>query len=144
MWLCWAGAPTCSALMGSSCCDRSCTLRPPGRYATTEGTTGGRVPRTPLVTGVGRAAQFPPFIPIPMCPQNLALPDTFFSFYDLRREFHVQHPSTHPARDLTVATMAQGICDLAGLRWRGGCRLNVSEYVHAGGLNEHMQVYITC
>ncbi|XP_067574663.1 epithelial splicing regulatory protein 2 isoform X6 [Pseudorca crassidens] len=63
--------------------------------------------------------------------KNLALPDTFFSFYDLRREFHVQHPSTHPARDLTVATMAQGICDLAGLRWRGGCRLNVSEYVHA-------------
>ncbi|XP_059988607.1 epithelial splicing regulatory protein 2 isoform X14 [Lagenorhynchus albirostris] len=63
--------------------------------------------------------------------KNLALPDTFFSFYDLRREFHVQHPSTHPARDLTVATMAQGICDLAGLRWRGSCRLNVSEYVHA-------------
>ncbi|XP_069900412.1 epithelial splicing regulatory protein 2 isoform X5 [Globicephala melas] len=41
--------------------------------------------------------------------KNLALPDTFFSFYDLRREFHVQHPSTHPARDLTVATMAQDL-----------------------------------
>ncbi|XP_024589627.1 epithelial splicing regulatory protein 2 isoform X1 [Neophocaena asiaeorientalis asiaeorientalis] len=41
--------------------------------------------------------------------KNLALPDTFFSFYDLRREFHVQHPSTRPARDLTVATMAQDL-----------------------------------
>lgn len=49
-----------------------------------------------------------------MCPQNLVLPDTFFSFYDLRREFHVQHPSARPAKDLTVATMAQGICDQAG------------------------------
>uniref|UniRef100_A0A4W2GSM1 Epithelial splicing regulatory protein 2 n=1 Tax=Bos indicus x Bos taurus TaxID=30522 RepID=A0A4W2GSM1_BOBOX len=39
--------------------------------------------------------------------QNLVLPDTFFSFYDLRREFHVQHPSACSARDLTVATMAQ-------------------------------------
>nr|KAF6285604.1 epithelial splicing regulatory protein 2 [Myotis myotis] len=39
--------------------------------------------------------------------KNLVLPDTFFSFYDLRREFHVQHPSTRLARDLTVATMAQ-------------------------------------
>lgn len=108
--------------MGSSCCDRSCTLRPPGRYAT-EGTTGGRVPRTPTLIGVGREAQFPPFIPTPMCPQNLVLPDTFFSFYDLRREFHVQHPSSRRARDLTVATMAQGICDPAGLGWRGGCGL---------------------
>nr|XP_058900811.1 epithelial splicing regulatory protein 2 isoform X6 [Kogia breviceps] len=41
--------------------------------------------------------------------KNLVLPDTFFSFYDLRREFHVQHPSTRPARDLTVATMAQDL-----------------------------------
>uniref|UniRef100_A0A8C6AIF3 Epithelial splicing regulatory protein 2 n=1 Tax=Monodon monoceros TaxID=40151 RepID=A0A8C6AIF3_MONMO len=41
--------------------------------------------------------------------KNLALPDTFSSFYDLRREFHVQHPSTRPARDLTVATMAQDL-----------------------------------
>ncbi|XP_036131675.1 epithelial splicing regulatory protein 2 isoform X1 [Molossus molossus] len=39
--------------------------------------------------------------------KNLVLPDTFFSFYDLRREFHVQHPSARLARDLTVATMAQ-------------------------------------
>ncbi|XP_055409360.1 epithelial splicing regulatory protein 2 isoform X3 [Bubalus kerabau] len=39
--------------------------------------------------------------------KNLVLPDTFFSFYDLRREFHVQHPSACSARDLTVATMAQ-------------------------------------
>lgn len=115
MWLCWAGAPTCSALMDSSCYDKSCTLRPPGRYANKEGTTRSRVPRIPTVTDVGRASQFPPFIPIPMCPQNLVLPDTFFSFYDLRREFHMQHPSTRPARDLTVATMAQGICDSAGL-----------------------------
>lgn len=73
--------------------------------------------------GVGRAAQFSPFTPTPMCPQNLVLPDTFFSFYDLRREFHVQHPSACPARELTVATMAQGICDPEGLGWRGavGC-----------------------
>ncbi|XP_017707703.1 PREDICTED: epithelial splicing regulatory protein 2 isoform X4 [Rhinopithecus bieti] len=41
--------------------------------------------------------------------KNLVLPDTFFSFYDLRREFHMQHPSTCPARDLTVATMAQDL-----------------------------------
>uniref|UniRef100_A0A8D1X0I7 RRM domain-containing protein n=1 Tax=Sus scrofa TaxID=9823 RepID=A0A8D1X0I7_PIG len=41
--------------------------------------------------------------------KNLVLPDTFFSFYDLRREFHMQHPSTRPARDLTVATMAQDL-----------------------------------
>ncbi|KAI5136953.1 epithelial splicing regulatory protein 2 isoform X1 [Manis pentadactyla] len=41
--------------------------------------------------------------------KNLVLPDTFFSFYDLRREFHVQHPSARPARDLTVATMAQDL-----------------------------------
>uniref|UniRef100_M3Y6G1 Epithelial splicing regulatory protein 2 n=1 Tax=Mustela putorius furo TaxID=9669 RepID=M3Y6G1_MUSPF len=41
--------------------------------------------------------------------KNLVLPDTFFSFYDLRREFHVQHPSTCPARELTVATMAQDL-----------------------------------
>ncbi|XP_024901068.1 epithelial splicing regulatory protein 2 isoform X1 [Pteropus alecto] len=41
--------------------------------------------------------------------KNLVLPDTFFSFYDLRREFHVQHPSTRLARDLTVATMAQDL-----------------------------------
>ncbi|XP_036690437.1 epithelial splicing regulatory protein 2 isoform X5 [Balaenoptera musculus] len=41
--------------------------------------------------------------------KNLVLPDTFFSFYDLRREFHVQHPSSRPARDLTVATMAQDL-----------------------------------
>lgn len=82
----------------------------------------GRVPKTPVM-GVGRAAQFPPFMPTPMCPQNLVLPDTFFSFYDLRREFHVQHPSACPARELTVATMAQGICDPEGLGWRGavGC-----------------------
>lgn len=44
-----------------------------------------------------------------MYPQNLVLPDTFFSFYDLRREFHMQHLSTCSARDLTVASMAQGI-----------------------------------
>lgn len=73
--------------------------------------------------GVGSAAQFPPFIPTHMCPQNLVLPDTFFSFYDLRREFHVQHPSARLARDLTVATMAQGIYDPVGLKWRGDCRL---------------------
>lgn len=54
------------------------------------------------------------------CSQNLVLPDTFFSFYDLRREFHMQHPSDCPARDLTVGTMAQGTCDPAKLRWRGG------------------------
>uniref|UniRef100_G3SGR8 Epithelial splicing regulatory protein 2 n=1 Tax=Gorilla gorilla gorilla TaxID=9595 RepID=G3SGR8_GORGO len=41
--------------------------------------------------------------------KNLVLPDMFFSFYDLRREFHMQHPSTCPARDLTVATMAQDL-----------------------------------
>ncbi|XP_070119150.1 epithelial splicing regulatory protein 2 isoform X4 [Equus przewalskii] len=41
--------------------------------------------------------------------KNLVLPDTFFSFYDLRREFHVQHPSSRRARDLTVATMAQDL-----------------------------------
>ncbi|XP_034378877.1 epithelial splicing regulatory protein 2 isoform X1 [Arvicanthis niloticus] len=41
--------------------------------------------------------------------KNLVLPDTFFSFYDLRREFHVQHPSTCSARDLTVGTMAQDL-----------------------------------
>ncbi|XP_068848182.1 epithelial splicing regulatory protein 2 isoform X4 [Capricornis sumatraensis] len=41
--------------------------------------------------------------------KNLVLPDTFFSFYDLRREFHVQHPSARSARDLTVATMAQDL-----------------------------------
>ncbi|EHB17049.1 Epithelial splicing regulatory protein 2 [Heterocephalus glaber] len=41
--------------------------------------------------------------------KNLVLPDTFFSFYDLRREFHMQHPSTCSARDLTVATMAQDL-----------------------------------
>nr|XP_010960815.1 epithelial splicing regulatory protein 2 isoform X1 [Camelus bactrianus]XP_045378234.1 epithelial splicing regulatory protein 2 isoform X1 [Camelus bactrianus] len=41
--------------------------------------------------------------------KNLVLPDTFFSFYDLRREFHVQYPSARPARDLTVATMAQDL-----------------------------------
>lgn len=108
MWLCWAGAPTYSALMGSSCCDRSCTLRPPGRYCT-EGTTGD-----PHCQGGGQGCSVPPFIATPMCPQNLVLPDTFFSFYDLRREFHVQHPSARPAKDLTVATMAQGICDQAG------------------------------
>lgn len=59
-------------------------------------------------------------IPTPTCSQNLVLPDTFFSFYDLRREFHMQHPSACPARDLTVGTMAQGTCDPAKLRWRGG------------------------
>lgn len=89
---------------------------------------------------MGRVAQFPPFIPTHMCPQNLVLPDTFFSFYDLRREFHVQHPSTRLARDLTVATMAQGICDPVRLGWRDDHRLYVSEYVHTGGLYEHMQV----
>ncbi|ELK14531.1 Epithelial splicing regulatory protein 2 [Pteropus alecto] len=62
--------------------------------------------------------------------KNLVLPDTFFSFYDLRREFHVQHPSTRLARDLTVATMAQGICDPVRLGWRDDHRLYVSEYVH--------------
>lgn len=71
----------------------------------------------PTLTGRGavggQGSSVPPFIPIPMCPQNLVLPDTFFSFYDLRREFHVQHPSACSARDLTVATMAQGICDPA-------------------------------
>lgn len=41
--------------------------------------------------------------------KNLVLPDTFFSFYDLRREFHVQHPSTCSARDLTVGAMAQDL-----------------------------------
>ncbi|XP_078213631.1 epithelial splicing regulatory protein 2 isoform X6 [Callithrix jacchus] len=41
--------------------------------------------------------------------KNLVLPDTFFSFYNLRREFHMQHPSTCPARDLTVATMAKDL-----------------------------------
>ena len=47
----------------------------------------------PTLTGRGavggQGSSVPPFIPIPMCPQNLVLPDTFFSFYDLRREFHV-------------------------------------------------------
>lgn len=69
-----------------------------------------------------------PFHPIPMCSQNLVLPDTFFSFYDLRREFHMQHPNTCPARDLTVGTMAQGTCDPAELRWRGGY---LPKHVHA-------------
>lgn len=41
--------------------------------------------------------------------KNLVLPDAFFSFYDLRREFHMQHPSAFPARDLTVGTMAQDL-----------------------------------
>uniref|UniRef100_A0A8C9QEL5 Epithelial splicing regulatory protein 2 n=1 Tax=Spermophilus dauricus TaxID=99837 RepID=A0A8C9QEL5_SPEDA len=41
--------------------------------------------------------------------KNLVLPDTFFSFYDLRREFHLQHPTACSARDLTVATMAQDL-----------------------------------
>ncbi|XP_032139702.1 epithelial splicing regulatory protein 2 isoform X3 [Cebus imitator] len=41
--------------------------------------------------------------------KNLVLPDTFFSFYNLRREFHMQHPSTCSAGDLTVATMAQDL-----------------------------------
>ncbi|XP_053460855.1 epithelial splicing regulatory protein 2 isoform X6 [Nycticebus coucang] len=41
--------------------------------------------------------------------KNLVLPDTFFSFYDLCREFHKQHPNTCPAKDLTVATMAQDL-----------------------------------
>lgn len=86
------------------------------------------------------AAQFRLFIPAHVCPQNLVLPDTFFSFYDLRREFHVQHPSARLARDLTVATMAQGTCDPEGLEWRGSPRLCVSEYVHAGGLYEHTQL----
>lgn len=86
------------------------------------------------------AAQFRLFIPAHVCPQNLVLPDTFFSFYDLRREFHVQHPSARLARDLTVATMAQGTCDPEGLEWRGSPRLCVSESVHAGGLYEHTQL----
>ncbi|XP_075392957.1 epithelial splicing regulatory protein 2 isoform X2 [Tenrec ecaudatus] len=41
--------------------------------------------------------------------KNLVLPDTFFSFYDLRSEFHTQHPSICPTRDLTVASMAQDL-----------------------------------
>ena len=122
--------------MGSSYCDRSCTLRPPGRYAT-EGTTGGRLPRTPIVTGAGRVAQFHPFIPSHVRPQNLVLPDTFFSFYDLRREFHVEHPSTHLARDLTVATMAQGTCDPVGSGWRGGSRLCLCVCTLVGYMNAH-------
>lgn len=128
--------------MGSSYCDRSCILRPPGRYAT-EGTTWGRVPRPFIVVEVGRAAQFCLLIPTHMCSQNLVLPDTFFSFYDLRREFHVQHPSARLARDLTVATMAQGTCDPEGLEWRGIDKLYVSEYVHAGGLYEHIQLALS-
>ena len=71
------------------------------------------------------------------------LPDTFFSFYDLRREFHVQHPSACPARELTVATMAQGICDPSRVRVEGKLQA-VFEYVRPRGLCEHMQVYIIC
>jgi hypothetical protein len=74
----------------------------------------GWVPKAPVVNTLGYL-----FTPTPMCSQNLVLPDTFFSFYDLRREFHMQHPSTCSARDLTVGTMAQGICDPSKLRWRG-------------------------
>lgn len=88
--------------------------------------------------GLGRATQFPPLMPLPMCLQNLVLPDTFFSFFDLRREFHVQHPSTCPARELTVATMAQGTCDPEGLG-RGEA---VFDCVHPEGL--HTRVYIIC
>lgn len=102
---------------------------------------GAGFPGHPLSRGW--AAQFRLFIPAHMCPQNLVLPDTFFSFYDLRREFHVQHPSARLARDLTVATMAQGTCDPEGLEWRGSHRLYVSEYVHAGGLYEHTQLALS-
>ncbi|KAM9065210.1 epithelial splicing regulatory protein 2 isoform 1-T1 [Sarcophilus harrisii] len=41
--------------------------------------------------------------------KNLVLPGSFFSFYDLRREFHAQRPEAGPARDLTVAAMAQNL-----------------------------------
>lgn len=74
----------------------------------------GWVPKAPVVNTLGYL-----FIHAPVCSQNLVLPDTFFSFYDLRREFHMQHPSTCSARDLTVGTMAQGICNPSELRWRG-------------------------
>lgn len=49
---------------------------------------------------------------LPLSPQNLVLPDSFFSFYDLRRQFHAQRPEAGPARDLTVAAMAQSILAL--------------------------------
>lgn len=66
---------------------------------------GGWVPKAPVA--MDKTPHL--FISTPMCSQNLVLSDTFFSFYDLRREFHTQHPSTCSARDLTVGTMAQGI-----------------------------------
>uniref|UniRef100_A0A5F8GFK0 Epithelial splicing regulatory protein 2 n=1 Tax=Monodelphis domestica TaxID=13616 RepID=A0A5F8GFK0_MONDO len=52
--------------------------------------------------------------------KNLVLPDAFFSFYDLRREFHGRRPEAGPARNLSVSTMAQSILPEARVPLGGG------------------------
>ncbi|KAJ8333774.1 hypothetical protein SKAU_G00410930 [Synaphobranchus kaupii] len=42
--------------------------------------------------------------------KNVVLPDCFFSFVDLRKEFHKCCPNAGPVKDLTVASMLQYVC----------------------------------
>uniref|UniRef100_A0A8D2KR51 Epithelial splicing regulatory protein 2 n=1 Tax=Varanus komodoensis TaxID=61221 RepID=A0A8D2KR51_VARKO len=41
--------------------------------------------------------------------KNLLLPDCFYSFYDLRKEFHECYPSSAPVKDQTIQSMAEYI-----------------------------------
>lgn len=48
------------------------------------------------------------------CPsQNLLLSDSFYSFYDLRKEFHDCYPNVAPVKDQTIQSMAECILSLA-------------------------------
>uniref|UniRef100_A0A8B9TN10 Epithelial splicing regulatory protein 2 n=1 Tax=Anas platyrhynchos TaxID=8839 RepID=A0A8B9TN10_ANAPL len=43
--------------------------------------------------------------------KNFLLSDCFYSFYDLRKEFHTCYPSSAAVKDQTIKTMAELICD---------------------------------
>lgn len=61
-------------MMGSNCCDRSCTLRPPRKVCHPLRCNRGTVHRMPHSHRAGAAggqgSSVPSFIPIPMCPQR--------------------------------------------------------------------------
>ena len=66
----------------------------------------------------------PPYFFPDSCLQNLVLPECFFSFVDLQKEFHKCCPNAGPGEDLNISSMLECILPMFSTSvcvWVGVC-----------------------
>lgn len=100
-WTQVQGIPSASVRMDSCMCVKSCIPRLPARYQTLY---------TASVWVIFIKSLANHFLDCFFCAfQNILLPECFYSFFDLRKEFKKKFPSEGELKDLDLQVMAECI-----------------------------------